>query len=108
MANKCENCPQNCCIDFKIAKELIDPKGLEKELANFSFIKRTLSKIILDPHGYDRLVGIYNCGRFKLEDKTCHNYFIEKRPSFCLNTGITSIPHEQCLLKSNLDDRKKA
>lgn len=107
MANKCENCPRNCCFDFKIAKELIDPKGLEKELAEFSFVKKTQAEIILDPQGYERMVGVYNCDRFNLEKGDCSDYETKPRPSFCENTGIESTPHSQCLLESK-NERKTA
>lgn len=107
MANKCENCPQNCCIDFKIGQELIDPKGLEEELARFSFVKKTRVEISLDPSGNERLIGVYNCQRFSTKDHTCIDYETEPRPSFCKNTGIKSTPNTQCLLKSN-NERKTA
>ncbi len=108
MANRCENCPRNCCFDFKITTELRDPLGLKKELEKFPFIKRTGSEIVLDAMGYDRVVGIYNCDRFNSNSGECSNYGLKPRPKFCKNTGEKTIPHEKCLLKCKSDEKQSA
>ncbi len=108
MANKCENCPRNCCFDFKITTELRDPLSLEKELKKFPFIKRTSSEIVLDFWGHERIVGIYNCERFDFNSGKCLNYETEQRPEFCKNTGKKNIPHEKCLLKSKKNEKQVA
>jgi len=108
MTNKCENCPRNCCFDFKITTELRDPLGLKRELEKFPFIKRTSSEIVLDPMGYDQMVGVYNCDRFNLNSGKCQDHDIKPRPEFCKNTGGKTIPHEKCLLKSKKDEKQVA
>lgn len=100
--NKCEGCPRNCCVDFKITTELANPLGIREELKRFPFIRRTGSNLVLGPGGHERIVGIYSCDRFDLNTGECRDYGVKPRPSFCDNSGVKSFPHSQCLLKSKV------
>lgn len=106
MPNKCEGCPRNCCLDFKITTELTEPSSLWQELAHFTFIKKTGTALVYDPSGHERVVGIYNCDRFDSATGECLDYEARQRPSFCQTTGIKVSPHAKCLLKSKKHESK--
>ena len=108
MANRCEGCPRNCCVDFKLTKELTDPLGVKEELRKFPFIKRTGSSLVIGPSGHERVVGIYNCDRYDPETGECRNHDTEPRPLFCHTTGGKFIPHPRCLLRTKKCEDEQA
>ncbi len=97
MLNLCENCKSNCCLNFRITQEILDPEGLKLYLEKFPFIHKTSEALIL-VHGHERVVNVYNCDRFDLTKKVCKNYSSQERPNFCINTGIIRKPNSSCLL----------
>ena len=98
--NRCEGCPRNCCLNFKLTREITDPIGTREELKKFPYIVRVGGELILDPDGNERIVGIYRCGRFDPATGKCRGYEEIPRPDFCLNTGEKFYPHSKCLLKN--------
>lgn len=102
MENKCAGCPDNCCIDFRITTELVNPVALRENLRQYPYIRKTNRAEVLDPFhpGYIAVVGVYNCDRFVAETRECRDYATQPRPDFCENTGMTSFPHAECLLRA--------
>lgn len=97
--NKCEGCPRNCCVNFKLTGEVTDPVRTALELGNFPYIKRVGEELVVGPGGNERIVGIYRCERFDPKTGKCRGYGETPRPDFCLNTGEKFYPHSECLLK---------
>ena len=100
MANLCETCPQNCCVHFKLTRELFDPQSVKENLRTFPFIRKVGSKIEIAPGGHEASVGIYSCDRFNQTTGICANYESQPRPDYCLQTGNKFYPHKNCLLKT--------
>lgn len=105
--NNCEGCQRNCCMNFKITTELVNPKEGEEELNRFPFIKRVGQTLVLCSDGHEKIVGVYACDRFDIRIKECMEYETQPRPIFCQTTGNVTSPHNKCLLKSK-DDHNKA
>lgn len=99
MANDCESCRKNCCLNFKLTQELFDPVASAKILKNFPYIQKTGSTLVIAPGGHEMSVGVYNCHRFNKVRGVCQNYEMQERPPFCLQTGSNFFPHQGCLLK---------
>jgi len=93
--NACRGCEQNCCVGFKIAKEISKSEELKRDLVKLPFIRQVDKEAILLKR-YEKVVGIYNCDRLN-DDGECEDY--DNRPWFCEETGVSGIPHNQCLLK---------
>ena len=96
--NSCEGCPSNCCKDFKVTSELIDPIGFNEILKKYPFIHKTGLDVVLSASGREKVVGVYNCSRFNEETQSCIGYDDIPRPDFCINTGAKVIPHGYCKL----------
>jgi hypothetical protein len=102
MANSCEGCPVNCCVDFKIRSERFDPKGLVEKLKQFPFIKKVGTEPVRGTGGREVAVGVYRCDKFDTKKGACLIYDAE-RPDFCVNTGkvidnLDFRPHSKCIL----------
>jgi len=96
--NECLACPTPCCVNFKIRLELTDSEKVKQLLIKYPFIHKTGVDLTF-VYGHEKIIGIYNCDRFNIETKQCLNYDSEERPEFCINTGIISKPHPDCILK---------
>ena len=102
MANSCEGCPVNCCVDFKIRSEKFDPNGLEEKLQQFPFIKKVGTELVRGIGRREMVVGVYRCDEFDTQKGECLIYDAE-RPDFCVDTGKVIDtqdlrPHSECIL----------